>query len=148
MGTKRVGWARIRSLINENQNELKIRNREIISVGAAETKVLSANDSGALVLLGGAGVATATLPSVAKGLNFVFYATSAQIHVINGGASVIQGVYYHNNALTTMNRVAVANKSSLTLHASNPLIGDRLEFHSDGTNWYVYGVVNDTLTQG
>lgn len=147
MGTKRVGWARIRSLINENQNQLKMRNEQVISVGAAETKVLTADDSGALVYLGGAGVATATLPAVAAGLNFRFYATSAQVHIINGGAAVIQGSYHHNTNAATIARVAVANKTSLTLHASNPLIGDTLQFTCDGTNWYVSGIVNDVLTQ-
>jgi len=148
MGTKRVGWARIKSLINENQNQLKIRNQEIISVGAGETKVLTAGDSGALVYLGGAGVATATLPAVKAGLNFSFYATSARVHIINGGASVIQGSYHHNTNAATIARVAVVNKSSLTLHSSNPLIGDTLHFTCDGTNWYVSGIVNDVLTQG
>ena len=147
MGTKRVGWARIKSLINENQNQLKLRNEQIISVGAAETKVLAAGESGALVYLGGAGVATATLPAVAAGLNFRFYATSARVHIINGGAAVIQGSYHHNTGATTIARVAVANKTSLTLNASNPLIGDTLQFTCDGTNWYVSGIVNDVITQ-
>ena len=147
MGTKRVGWARIKSLINENQNQLKIRNEQIISVGASETKVLTAGDSGALVYLGGAGVATATLPAVAAGLNFSFYATSAQVHIINGGASVIQGCYHHNTNATTIVSVAVADKASLTLHSSNSKIGDRLSFTCDGTNWYVSGIVNDVITQ-
>jgi len=147
MGTKRVGWARIRSLINENSNQLKIRNEQVISVGAGETKVLTADDSGALVYLGGAGVATATLPAVAAGLNFRFYATSARVHIINGGATVIQGCYHHNTNATTIVSVAVANKTSLTLHSSNAKIGDKLDFTCDGTNWYVSGIVNDVLTQ-
>ena len=147
MGTKRVGWARIKSLINENQNQLKIRNEQIISVGAGETRTLTAADSGALVYLGGAGVATATLPAVAAGLNFRFYVTSAQVHIINGGASVIQGSYIHSTNKGTVAHVAVTNKSSLTLHSSNPAIGDYLEVSCDGTNWYLSGVVNNALTQ-
>ena len=137
MGTKRVGWARIKSLINENQNQLKLRNEEIISVGATETKVLTAGDSGALVYLGGAGVATATLPAVAAGLNFRFYSTSAQIHVDNGGAAVIQGSYHHNTNGATVARVAVVNATTLALHSTNPLIGDHFEVSCDGTNWYL-----------
>jgi hypothetical protein len=148
MGTKRVGWARIKSLINENQNQLKLRNEEIISVGAAETKVLTAGDSGALVYLGGAGVATATLPAVATGLNFRFYVTSANVHIINGGATVIQGSYLHSTNKTTVAHVAVANKSTLTLHSTHPAIGDYLEVSCNGTNWYLSGVVNNAITQG
>lgn len=146
MGTKRVGWARIKSLINENSNQLKIRNEQVISVGAAETKVLTADDSGAIVYLGGAGVATATLPAVAAGLNFRFYATSAQVHIVNGGAAVIQGSYHHNTNAATVARVAVVNGTSLTLHGTNPLIGDHFEVSCDGTNWYLSGLTNHALT--
>ena len=123
MGTKRVGMARVKSLINENVNQLKRRNQEIISVGAAETKVLTAADSGALVYLGGAGVATATLPAVAAGLNFRFYSTSAQAHIINGGASKIQGSYMHSANKGTHAHVAIADTSSLdTCHAIRLLV--------------------------
>jgi hypothetical protein len=146
MGTKRVGWARIKSLINENSNQLKIRNEQVISVGAAETKVLTADDSGAIVYLGGAGVATATLPAVAAGLNFRFYATSAQVHIVNGGAAVIEGSYHHNTNAATVARVAVVNATSLTLHGTNPLIGDHFEVSCDGTSWYLSGLTNHALT--
>ena len=147
MGTKRVGWARIRSLINENTNQIKVRNEEIISIGSGETRVLTANDSGALVYLGGGGVATATLPAVAAGLSFRFYSTSAQAHVINGGASVIQGSYMHSANKGTHAHVAIVNKSSLTL-ATNPAIGDFINLSCDGTNWYADGIVNNVITQG
>ena len=147
MGTKRVGWARIKSLINENSNQLKIRNEQVISVGAAETKVLTADDSGALVYLGGAGVATATLPAVAAGLNFRFYSTSARVHIVNGGAAVIQGSYHHNTNGSTLARVAVSNATSLALHSANPLIGDHFELSCDGTNWYLSGLTNHVLSE-
>ena len=147
MGTKRVGMARVKSLINENVNQLKRRNQEIISVGAAETKVLTAADSGALVYLGGAGVATATLPAVAAGLNFRFYSTSAQAHIINGGASKIQGSYMHSANKGTHAHVAIADTSSLEL-ATNPAIGDFINLSCDGNNWYADGIVNNVISQG
>ena len=146
MGTKRVGMARIKSLINENTNQLKRRNEEIISIGAAQTRVLTAADSGALVYLGGGGVATATLPAVAAGLNFRFYATSAQVHIVNGGAGVIQGSFHHNTNGSTMARVAVVNATTLALHSANPLIGDKFELSCNGTNWYLSGITNHTLS--
>ena len=148
MGTKRVGMARVKSLINENTNQLKRRNQEIIQVGAGETKVLTAADSGALVYLGGGGVATATLPAVAAGLNFRFYVTSAQVHIINGGATKIQGSYMHSSNKGTHAHVAIADKSSLTLNSSNPAIGDFINLSCDGTNWYADGIVNNVITQG
>tara|TARA_R110001599_G_scaffold113761_1_gene279170 strand:+ start:1076 stop:1585 length:510 start_codon:yes stop_codon:yes gene_type:complete len=71
MGTKRVGWARIKSLINENQNEIKIRNKDILAVSAAKT--LTAGDSGATVYLtkNGSGF-NITLPDAEVGMSFKF----------------------------------------------------------------------------
>ena len=125
------------------------QNQRVIAVGIAETKVLTSADSGAFVTLAGsgAGVATATLPAVASGLRFTFMATTAHVHIINGGASVIQGSYFHSANKGTVAHVAIANKTSLTLHASNPAIGDTLEFWCNGTNWYVTGLVNNAITQ-
>ena len=82
MGTKRVGWARIRSLINENQNQLKRRNREVISAAAAKT--LTAADSGAVIYWTQADAHDITLPTAAAGLNYTFFivAGSAHIHYI------------------------------------------------------------------
>ena len=99
------------------------RRMNVISVTDA-TKVLSATDSGALVLMANAsGICTITLPAPDVGLHFEIYA-----------------------ATTTMTRIAVVDKKSITLHSSGRAIGDRLEFWSDGTNWYVDGIVNNTLT--
>jgi len=122
--------------------------QRVIAVGDAETKELAASDSGALVTLeGSSGVATVTLPAVGAGLRFTIMAISAHVHIINGGASVIQGSYFHSANKGTVAHVAIANKTSLTLHASNPAIGDTLEFWCNGTNWYVTGLVNNAITQ-
>ena len=68
MGTKRVGWARIRSLINENQNQLKIRNDQVV---AATTTTLTADQPGATILWDASAAGTIlTLPAAATGLNF------------------------------------------------------------------------------
>ena len=68
MGTKRVGWARIRSLINENQNQIKIRNDKVV---AATTATLTADQSGATILWDTSAAGTIlTLPAAATGLNF------------------------------------------------------------------------------
>jgi hypothetical protein len=68
MGTKRVGWARIRSLINENQNQLKIRNDQVVAVSSDTT--LTANQSGATIFWDASTSNTITLPAAATGLNF------------------------------------------------------------------------------
>lgn len=71
MGTKRVGWARIRSLINENQNQLKIRNNEVVACSVATT--LTAAQSGAEIYwTHSAGNHNITLPAAEVGLNFKF----------------------------------------------------------------------------
>ena len=68
MGTKRVGWARIKSLINENQNQLKIRNHRVIAISAARS--LTAAESGATILWSKGTSHTVTLPPAAVGLNY------------------------------------------------------------------------------
>jgi len=116
--------------------------RQLVTVDNGTVQLTQAQ-SGATVILGGSGVGTATLPAVAAGIWFNFMVVSVHQHVINGGASVMQGCIHHNTNGSTLARVAGANESSLTLHASNAAIGDSVRIVSDGTNWYVDGVVND-----
>jgi len=151
----RVGLARTQALIENlkrelsmNQSTLKGELQQVVSLtGAGATKTLTADDTGAIVKMGGSNASTVTLPSVSVGLKFRFVAVTAHAHVINGGASVIEGGYHHNTNAATVARVAILNKSSLTLHNSNSAIADTLEFWSDGTSWYVSGIVNDVITQ-
>ena len=152
----RVGVNRIEFLLENLRRELdmvqstlKGLNTDVVSLGGSgATKVLTAADSGAIVKMGGSDASTVTLPAAAEGLKFRFVATTAHAHVINGGASSIQGGYHHNTNAATVARVAVSNKSSLTLHNSNAAQGDTLEMWCDGTDWHVSGIVNDVITQG
>tara|TARA_R110000824_G_scaffold109494_1_gene257122 strand:- start:879 stop:1391 length:513 start_codon:yes stop_codon:yes gene_type:complete len=70
MGTKRVGWARIKSLINENQNQLKILKPQIIAVSG--TRLLAASESGATVVWTLGTNHHITLPSATVGLKYTF----------------------------------------------------------------------------
>lgn len=70
MGTKRVGWARIRSLINENTNQLKIRTAQLKAVTAATT--LTADDSGAIIHWTHGSAHDITLPTATVGLHYTF----------------------------------------------------------------------------
>tara|TARA_Y100000593_G_C4043014_1_gene206103 strand:+ start:48 stop:449 length:402 start_codon:yes stop_codon:yes gene_type:complete len=110
------------------------------------TKVLVNTDSGALILATGAGASTVTLPAVEDGLHFKFFAGSAQAHVLKAATAVIQGFVYDNTNGTTLARTAIADKLSITL--VNPAIGDVMNVWSDGTNWYVDGILNQTPTLG
>ena len=151
----RVGVNRLEFLLENLRRELdmvqttlKGLNTDVISLtGAGATRALTADDSGAIVRMGGSNASTVTLPSAADGLKFRFVATTAHAHVINGGASSIQGGYHHNTNAATVARVAVSNKSSLTLHNSNAAQGDTLEMWCDGEDWHVSGIVNDVITQ-
>lgn len=78
MGTKRVGWARIRSLINENQNQLKTRNHQVISAAAAKT--LTSDDSGATIYWTQSDAHDITLPAATAGLNFTFFIVAGSAH--------------------------------------------------------------------
>ena len=69
MGTKRVGWARIKSLINENTNGLRFQNQNVETVTADKTLV--ADDSGKTFLINQNGI-DVTLPTPTAGMNFKF----------------------------------------------------------------------------
>ena len=150
MGTKRIGLKRTQALIENLKRELKLNGstftggkQDVISLtGAGATQTLTAGDSGALVLLAGSDASTVDLPTIAEGLRFTFYAATAEAHVIQGGATKIDGVIYDNSNGTTLARNAVSGKSKFTL--VNPAIGDSLEFYCDGTDWFVRGWLNQT----
>ena len=90
MGTKRVGFARIRSLINENTNQLKIRRKEALTVTGTST--LTAADSGKVVGISfnSASTAIVTLPSAQAGLEFEFQwlPASGNVAMSNNSAKV------------------------------------------------------------
>ena len=94
MGTKRVGWARIRSLINENTNDLKHRRTTVKTAITADTTLTHA-DCGSVILLDGSAAANIEItlpdtPSLGDEFKFVLAATSnaaAQILIDSNGAN-------------------------------------------------------------
>ena len=82
MGTKRVGWARIRSLINENANQVGPKVLRITQCTAATT--LTAAQSGTTVYWTHGSTHDLTLPTAVVGLNFkiVLVAGAAAAHNI------------------------------------------------------------------
>ena len=87
MGTKRVGWARIRSLINENQNQI---GSPVVRLRSALTSAtsLTNSDCGSIILLNGAAASTNvehTMPTTPKlGMELKFL-----LQVANHSASEI-----------------------------------------------------------
>tara|TARA_Y100000004_G_C8874022_1_gene394579 strand:+ start:196 stop:636 length:441 start_codon:yes stop_codon:yes gene_type:complete len=116
----------------------------VIGDGGESTITLTQEQSGSIIIPTKAGAVTTTLPAVKKGLYFKFFSGSAQLHVINGGAAVIQGLIYDNTNANTLAHNDVSDATSITI--ANGAVGDCLEFHCDGTNWYVEGRLNDTPT--
>ena len=112
------------------------------------TVALTLADSGCVLAPTAASAQTFTLPAVATAAGFqaTFHAGSAQAHVINGGTALIQGAVFHNTNGTTLARQQVANRSAITLNATNPLVGDYFTIVGDGTNYYVYGWCNAAVT--
>ena len=126
MGTKRVGWARIRSLINENQNQLKIRNHQIISAAAAKT--LSAADSGATIYWTQSDAHDITLPAASAGLSFTFFivAGSAHNHYI---VTQTDDVVYGKSTVMTTNATHDVAIQSVAKGAGK----DKIHIKSDAT---------------
>ena len=113
------------------------------------SRTLTDAESGSMIFLGGAGIATVSLPAMGEaGIYFDFVTTDVLRHVINGGASLLQGCVHHNTAATTIGRVAVTNGVSITMHISAQAIGDHIRITSNGTNWYVEGLTNAAVSIG
>ena len=114
--------------------------------GAGASVSLTSAQTGAVIFWGGSNASTATLPAVSSGLRYTFVAATAHAHVLNGGATVMNGQYLHSANKGTVAHVAISAKSSLTMHGTSA-IGDRVDVWCDGTSWLVEGVVNNTITQ-
>ena len=159
MGSKRVGHARIRALINENSNQMSIQKLRYIA-GTA-TKSLTAAESGRVVLVGGAAAGLAadtifTLPSAADGLYFKFVyvgnAADAQDFQVNTGSDsnyFLGGLIQHDIGATADNTAYHPNGSSNSrCNILTPDCGTTVEVWCDGTNWFINGYVSSTTNTG
>jgi len=158
MGTKRVGWARIKSLINENDNLMSIRKSRYTK--ATETASLTAAQSGTTILVGAAAAGLAadtilTLPSAADGLNFRFVyagnAADAQDFQINTGSDTnyfIGGVLQHDIGGEDGAIYHPDGDSQSRCNILTPDGGTDLEVWCDGTLWYISGFVNSATDTG
>lgn len=127
MGTKRVGWARIKSLINENTNALQLQRKVIKSVTA--TASLTTADSGKLVVLNaadaGSTAVTVTLPA----------ATGSGVHY-----KIVVGTV---NAMSAGYKIQVANSSdTIDGQITTASTGDSPDL---GQPW-VTAAASDTIT--
>ena len=138
MGTKRVGWARIRSLINENQNDLYRRKATTKSVTSDTT--LTAADSGKIILMSNNGV-DITLPVPEAGMTF----TIIQVRDWDtANCTVDAGTYVMGGSVAGVaadsNNLAVVATDTKCTFGSATLAGDQITLVSDGNKWYVSGI--------
>ena len=154
MGTKRVGWARIQSLINENGNLMQLKRVQVKEVSATTT--LTAADSGATIVWTMGSAHDITLPAAEEGLHFTIKLAvgAGANHYINTASSA--DVFYgkavvHSSAATEVAAgVQVITKAAglsstidrIHLHMTNAAnggsAGDTIEVTCvDGTYWLV-----------
>jgi len=138
MGVRQIGWARIRSLINENQNEL-FHLKQGYKVVAADT-TLTAADSGKVILMGTNGV-DITLPAATVGMSFTViqtgdYATAA-CTVIAGTGDFMAGAVAGPS--TAAANLADGSSDLTATFGSATLAGDQITLVSNGTLWFVSG---------
>jgi len=138
MGTKRVGWARIRSLINENTNQLHRLVTGFKSVTADTT--LTAADSGKTILMGQNGV-DITLPTATAGMTFTIiqvedYST-AVCTVVAAAGNFYTGQVAGPSAAAANN--GDGSDDVTATFGSATVAGDQITLVSDGTLWYVTG---------
>ena len=142
MGTKRVGWARIKSLINENQNSLKMRKRVTKAVTSDTTLV--AGDSGKVILMGQNGV-DITLPAATAGMTFTIIQVedydTAVCTVVAAAGDFMAGAVAGPWSGTAAN-LADGSSDLTATFGSSTLAGDQITILSDGTLWYVTGTAN------
>lgn len=122
-----------------NQAADESANVEIVTA----TNVIAAAESGATFYLNAAGGFTSTLPAPAAGMRFRFIVktapTTAYIITTNAGANILYGMMEERAGTAG---VAGAARDTFNFVANNAIIGDWVEFYSDGTNFYYHGMVD------
>ena len=131
------------SNISLGGNQLAGATYNVIKAG----RVLTAADSGAILIPGGA-AQTFTLPTAAAGLYFKMYAGTAAAHKLQ----VSNGAKIYGNAININNQIAASAEGQQVTNATAVAFGvalqtgDFMEVVCDGYNWFLHAVTNDPLT--
>ena len=111
----------------------------------AATNIITAAESGKTFFLADAGGFTSTLPAPAAGLNFRFIVsvspTTAYIIATNAGADIMIGGVNELETDTTEDGPYDDNADTFNFVANVALVGDWVDFVSDGTSWFFNGQV-------
>ncbi len=115
------------------------RNAEIVIT----TNIILAAENGRTYYLTLANGFTSTLPVPALGLRFRFIValnpTTAYIITTNAGANILYGMMEERAGGAG---VAGSGQDTFNFVASQAILGDWVEFYSDGTSWFYHGMVN------
>ena len=133
MGTKRVGWARIKSLNNENQNQLKLKLQQQISLvhNVTTNHTLTAAQSGATLFWTHGSAHDITLPAATAGMHFKFVLTVGSAHANHIVSQASDKIYGKVTVGTTNAADKVATQGVLKgaavdkikLHATTTTLG-------------------------
>ena len=157
MGTKRVGWARIKSLINENGNELKTLYQQTVNCTVATT--LTKAQSGALVYWTHSGAGhDITLPLAEVGMSFKFVIAAghtAEHDIVCNTSDEFIGKVSVLSTTANVTDTQLGNKTDnfkkINLHATTTTlggdIGDIIELNCfEANHWHVTALL--TLRTG
>lgn len=122
-----------------NQAADESANTEVVTT----TNIIGADESGKTFFLNQVNGFTSTLPAPALGLRFRFIIktapTTAYIITTTGGADILYGMMLERAGTAG---VAGAARDTFNFVASQAIIGDWVEFYSDGVNYYYHGMVD------
>ena len=139
--TLSIGGTAVTATASEiNQHCDESANTEVV----ATTNVIGAAESGKTFYLSLAAGFTSTLPAPAAGLKFRFIVKTAPtgaayVITTNGGDNILYG---HMVERAGGAGVAGAARDTFNFIHNQSIIGDWVEFYSDGTNWYYHGMVD------
>ena len=109
------------------------------------TNVITAAESGKTFFLSLANGFTSTLPAPAAGLNYRFVVaiapTTAYVIATNGGADIMIGGVNELETDTGDDGPYDDNADAFNFVANVAVVGDWVDFVSDGTSWYFNGQV-------
>lgn len=108
------------------------------------TNVITAAESGKTFFLHAAGGFTSTLPAPALGMMYRFIVKTAPtgasyVITTTGGSNLLYGMMVERAGGAG---VAGAAQDTFNFVVNQSIIGDWVEFFSDGTNWYYHGMVD------
>lgn len=106
------------------------------------TNVIAASESGRTFYLNAAAGFVSTLPAPVAGMRFTFIVGTAPTGgaytvVTNGSANIIRG---NANSVAGDAGDSGATDDTINFVANQSAAGDKVELHSDGTNWFAYAI--------